>query len=84
MEQQGGRLKILESENRSLSDQVEMMNKSLSAISLDKEELRNMNEQSSAELKKALEVSTVQCCWLSKYSCLCEIGQPKLGTKFII
>ena len=35
------------------------MNKSLSAISLEREELRDMNQKSSAELRKALEVSAV-------------------------
>ncbi len=57
MDSQGSRLKVLETDNVSLRDQVDMMNKSLSAISLEREELRDMNEKSSADLRKALEVS---------------------------
>ena len=56
VEQQGGRLKVLEVENTGLKDQVKLMNESLSVITLEREELRTMNERSSAELRKALEV----------------------------
>ncbi len=35
------------------------MNESLSVITLEREELRAMNEQSSAQLRKALEVPAV-------------------------
>jgi len=56
VDQQGSRLKVLERENVAMRDQVELMNTSLSAISLEREELRDMNQKSSAELRKALEV----------------------------
>ena len=56
VEQQGSRLKVLEKDNVGLRDQVDLMNKSLSTISLEREELRDMNQKSSAELRKALEV----------------------------
>ena len=55
---QASRLKTLESENASLRDQVTLMNESLSVISKEREELRSMNEQSSTQLRKALEVYT--------------------------
>ena len=56
LDRQGSRLKVLETENSSLKDQVTLMNESLSIISLEREGLRAMNEKSSADLRKALEV----------------------------
>ena len=56
MEKQGSRVKSLEGENASLREQVSLMTESLSVITQEREELRNMNEQSSAQLRKALEV----------------------------
>lgn len=52
-------MKTLEADNSSLRDQVVLMNESLSVINTEREELRTINEQSSAQLRKALEVSHV-------------------------
>ena len=61
MERQGSRLKTLETENTSLRDQVALMNESMSVITSEREELRSMNEKSSADLRKALEVREHLC-----------------------
>ena len=56
MEKQGCRVRSVEGENASLREQVSLMTESLSVLTQEREELRSMNEQSSAQLRKALEV----------------------------
>ena len=58
---QASRLQVCESENSSLREQVALMNESLSVITLEREELRSMNQQNSAQLRKALEVRVCVC-----------------------
>ena len=50
------RLKTLETESVSLCDQVSLMRESLSVLTQEREELWSMKEQSSTQLRKALEV----------------------------
>ena len=77
VEQGSVRLKALEAENTSLHDQLEMMNTSLSAISRDREELRDMNDRSSAELRKALEVSAIRVYFSSKPTTLTSLSHKQ-------
>lgn len=50
------KLHTLETENSALRDTVGSLEEQMTTLGHEKEELRSMNERSSAELRKALEV----------------------------
>ena len=52
-----GQLQTSESSNTQLKEKVETMEEELREANLEREGLRSLNERSSAELRKALEVS---------------------------
>ena len=52
-----GQLQTSESSNTHLKEKVETMEEELREANLEREGLRSLNERSSAELRKALEVS---------------------------
>ena len=57
METLQGKLVLVEKENTEYRDKVKSFEDNLTELSLERDSLRTMNERSSADLRRALEVS---------------------------
>ena len=62
MERLQGQLQTSESSNTQLKEKVETMEEELREANLEREGLRSLNERSSAELRRALEVRITCVC----------------------
>ena len=66
-----GQLQTSESSNSHLKERVDTMEEELREATLERDGLRSLNERSSAELRRALEVRMGACTYMYMYLCVC-------------